>query len=105
VGFRKLKLFSRFLKPYLESYWVVLNFFMDHPQNAIVAKDRIKRIQSLGNKMYKKREIELKESLSKVNYSNAVDYFIYRGVRGSESTEAIERYREAIERYRSIMAE
>ncbi len=105
AGFRKLKLFSRFLKPYLESYWVVLNFFMNHPQNAVVAKDRIKRIQSLGNKMYKKREIELKESLSKVNYTNAVDYFLYRGVRGSENTEAIERYREAIERHRSVLSE
>jgi len=105
VGFRKLKLFSRFLKTYLESYWVVLNFFMAHPQNAVAAKDRIKRIQSLGGKLYKKREIDLKESLSKVNYSNAVDYFLYRGVRGSENTEAIETYKEAIERYRSILAE
>ncbi len=105
VGFRKLKLFSRFLKPYLESYWAVLQFFMNHPQNEITSKDRIKRIQSLGNKMYKKGEIQLKEALSKVNYSNAVDYFQYRGVRGSESTEKIDYYSERIERYRSILAE
>ena len=105
VGFRKLKLFSLFLKPYLESYWVVLQFFMSHPQKAVTSKDRVKRIQSMGGKMYKRREIELKESLSKVNYSNAVDYFLYRGVRGSENTEKIDYYREKIERYRSILAQ
>jgi glycerol-3-phosphate O-acyltransferase len=55
--------------------------------------------------MYKRREIELKEALSKVNYSNAVDYFLYRGVRGSENTEKIDYYKEAIERYRSILAQ
>jgi glycerol-3-phosphate O-acyltransferase len=104
AGFRKLKLFARFLKPYLESYWVVLDFFSAHPQSEITAKDRIKRIQSLGNKMYKRREIDLKEALSKVNYSNAVDYFLYRGVRGSENQQEIEHYRDALERYRAILA-
>ena len=98
-------MFSLFLKPYLESYWVVLQFFMSHPQKAVTSKDRVKRIQSMGSKMYKRREIELKESLSKVNYSNAVDYFLYRGVRGSENTEKIDYYREKIERYRSILAQ
>ena len=104
AGFRKLKLFARFLKPYLESYWVVLDFFSAFPQSEITAKDRIKRIQSLGNKMYKRREIDLKEALSKVNYSNAVDYFLYRGLRGSENQEEIEHYRDALERYRAILA-
>ncbi len=104
AGFRKLKLFARFLKPYLESYWVVLDFFSAHPQGEINAKDRIKQIQSLGNKMYKRREIDLKEALSKVNYSNAVDYFLYRSVRGSENREEIEYYRDLLERYRAILA-
>lgn len=105
AGFRKLNLFARFLKPYLESYWVVLNFFMTHKQNSVVAKDRIKKIQSLGSKMYKRRDIDLKESMSKVNYANAVDFFLYRGVRGSESKERIEYFADAIQRYRTILSD
>jgi glycerol-3-phosphate O-acyltransferase len=98
-GFRKLRLFSSFLKTYFESYWIVLNFFMQHPPNAIKTKDRIKKIETIGNRMYKKKEIERKEALSIVNYNNGIDFFTTNGVKGSDNKDRIEFYADAIQNY------
>lgn len=99
AGFRKLKLFARFLSVYLESYWITLNFFMRYPRNFIESKDRIKKIQSMGNRMFKMQEIEKPEALSKINYKNALDFFISHGVKGSEDEETIETYKQVLRRY------
>ena len=98
-GFRKLKFFAGFLKAYLESYLIVLNYFERYPKNSIKSKDRIKKIQSTGNRMYKRKEIELKEALSKVNYENGVDFFITHGVKSSEDNEKIEFYAGEIKKH------
>jgi len=102
-GYRKLKFFALFLKPYLESYWSALYAFSRYPQAKFGGKDRLKKIQSIGTRMYKRREIELKESISKINYTNAIDFFVSRGIRGSESQEKITPYSEAIQRYLSLL--
>ena len=98
-GFRKLRLFSSFLKTYFESYWIVLNYFMQHPPNSIKPKDRIKKIETIGNRMYKKKEIERKEALSIVNYTNGIDFFSTNGVKGSDNKDRIEFYTDAIQKY------
>jgi glycerol-3-phosphate O-acyltransferase len=97
AGFRKLKLFAFFLKTYFESYWIVLNFFMRNPQDAVKPKDRIKKITARGNRMYKRKEIERKEALSKVTYQNAIEFFTSKGIKGSDNTEKIETYASAIQ--------
>jgi glycerol-3-phosphate O-acyltransferase len=102
-GFRKLKFYSRFVKSYFESYWIVLHYLKRKPQNSIDPKERLKKIQSLGNRMYKNNEIEMKEALSKVNYKNAVDFFIEHGLRGSENTDKIEFYSQTIQSYLSYL--
>jgi glycerol-3-phosphate O-acyltransferase len=98
-GFRKLRLFSSFLRTYLESYWIVLHYFMQHPPNSIKPKDRIKKIETIGNRMYKKKEIERKEALSIVNYTNGIDFFTTNGVKGSDNKDRIEFYADAIQKY------
>jgi len=98
AGLRKLRLYSIFLKTYFESYWIVLNFFQNHSQNSMKAKDRLKKIENSGKQMYKRREIERQEALSKVSYQNAIDYFTSKGIRGSDSTEPIKFYTEAIQK-------
>ena len=103
VGFRKLKLFAIFLKPYFESYWIVLRYFGKTPQNAMSSKDRIRKIETLGSRMYKKEAIERKESLSGVNYRNAVKFFNNRGITGSENIEKIEGYERAVRRYLGLL--
>lgn len=92
VGLKKLKLFSSFLKTYFESYAVVIDFFRRHSLDAVQSKERLKKIITGGNRMYKKHKIERKESLSKIYYQNALDYFISKGIKGAEDEEKIEFY-------------
>jgi glycerol-3-phosphate O-acyltransferase len=97
TGFRKLKLFALFLKTFLESYWIVLNYFMRNPQNSVKSKDHLKKITNRGNRMYKRKEIWRKEALSKVSYQNAVELFTSKGIKGTEDTEKIKIYAAAIQ--------
>lgn len=103
-GFRKLKLFSSLLNPFLESYKVALVFFDTYPKDKFDSKERIKKIQSMGMKMYKRQDIVLKESLSKVNYVNACNCFTNKGIAGSEDMEQIQTYREIIDQFLELAA-
>jgi len=105
AGYRKLKLFSSFLKTYFESYFIVLNFFTRYPKEFINTNDRLKKVQSIGNRMYKRKEIERKEALSKINFQNAVDYFISHGVKSSDDHDKIELYADTIKRYMSYLSQ
>ena len=98
-GLRKLKLYSNFLKTYFESYLIVFNFLMQNPKNAINAKERLKKIEASGNRMYKRKEIERREALSKVTYQNAIDFFITHGVKGSDDNEKIDYYADILQKY------
>jgi glycerol-3-phosphate O-acyltransferase len=97
-GMRKLKRFAIFLKPYFESYWIVLNFFMITPANTVKPKDRLKKIADTGSQMFKRQEIERKEALNNISFKNAVEFFTSRGVKGPEHMDKIEYYAEAIQR-------
>ncbi|MDY0376212.1 MAG: 1-acyl-sn-glycerol-3-phosphate acyltransferase [Desulfobacterium sp.] len=103
-GFRRLKLFSSLLDPFLESYKVALLFFETFPADKFDEKERIKKIQALGVKMYKRQEIVLKESLSKMNYVNACNRFIRKGIKGSEDLATIQHYKEIIDPLLEITA-
>ncbi|MDX2446192.1 MAG: 1-acyl-sn-glycerol-3-phosphate acyltransferase [Desulfobacterales bacterium] len=99
AGFRKLKHYSQFLKTYFESYWIVLNYFRRNPQNGISTRDKVKKIQTYGTRLYKNKEIDLIESLSKINYSNGINFFTTHRVKGSEDGERIEFYTNIIQNY------
>ncbi len=97
AALRKLNLFSLFLKTYFESYWIVLSYYKRNPQNSAKPKDRLKKIAARGNRMYKRKEIDRKEALSKVSYQNAVEFFTSKGIKGSDDTQKIEIYTQAIQ--------
>ena len=99
IGFRKLKLYTGFLTPYFESYRIVLEYLKTSKKKSVDIKNRLKKIESLGNKMYRNEEIERKEALSKVNYKNAVSFFISRGITGAGDTDQIEAYAEALQKF------
>ena len=101
-GFRKLKGFSEFLRPFLESYKVALLYFAKYPKDKHDAKERVKRMQAKGVKYYKRREIMLKESISKINYINASHFFTANGISGSEDVEKIQEYKKIIEQMLNI---
>ncbi|MGE0085030.1 MAG: 1-acyl-sn-glycerol-3-phosphate acyltransferase [Desulfococcaceae bacterium] len=103
AGFRKMKLFAGFLSAYFESYWIALHFFIRYPKDFVEAGDRVKKIQSMGNRMFRRKEIERPEALSLINYKNAADFFISRGVKGSEDEEQAEFYKKKIRRYLDLL--
>jgi glycerol-3-phosphate O-acyltransferase len=49
--------------------------------------------------MYKRKEIDLIESLSKINFDNAVNFFTTHHIKGSEDTRAIKFYKDTIQNY------
>jgi glycerol-3-phosphate O-acyltransferase len=101
IGFRKLLLFASFLKTYFESYWVVLNVLGTYGRKEIVKKERIKKIRSLGIQLYKRKEIERRESLSHINYENGLTFFNFKGIRGKEDQGKIQFYNDVIKKYLS----
>jgi glycerol-3-phosphate O-acyltransferase len=102
-GLRKLKLLARFLKTYFESYWVTLHFFKHTPRDKARAKDHMKKIQAIGSTMLKNQEIELTESLSKINFENGISFFTTQGVKGAEDAEAIEQFEQTLRNYLAIV--
>jgi glycerol-3-phosphate O-acyltransferase len=99
AGFRKLKLFANFLNTYFESYLIAINVFMQYPREELEIKERMKKIEARGRRMYKRKEIERKEALSKITYQNAIDFFTSQGIRGSEDEAQAIPFEEAIQVY------
>jgi glycerol-3-phosphate O-acyltransferase len=98
-GLQKLKYYAGFLKSYFESYLIVLNHFSRKQKKAIEPAEHIKKIETLGSQMYKRGEIELRESLSIANYKNAVEFYNRRGITGSNDEEKIKYYMKAIRQH------
>ena len=103
-GYRKLKLFAAFLKPYFQSYKVVLYFLRTNRKEKLETKDKLKKIQSLGLQMVKNKEVDLVESVSKVNYANGLSYFSSNGIKNHEKEAAIFRFETLIQTYLNLLA-
>ena len=102
AGFRKLLFFASFLKTYFESYWVVLDVLQGYGRRDLVKKERMKKIQALGNRLYKRGEIDRREALSQVNYENGLTFFNFKGIRGKEDQQGIEFYSQVIQKYLNV---
>ncbi len=103
AGLRKLKFFAAFLKTYLESYLIVLQFFIRYPAHTIDVKDRIKKIQTIGNRMFNRKEIEHIEALSKISYLNADRHFMDLGLDSESEKEKVEFFTERIQHYLNLL--
>ena len=98
-GFRKLKCFAGFLAPFLESYLVVLSYFNDTETPPDDGTARLKQIQQLGAKLYKRQEVVRKEALSRINFLNAVDYYAKSGINKNNHAETLKLTVETIRSY------
>jgi len=103
-GFRKLLFFCGIIEPYLESYVTTLTYFAKNRRNHHSRSKMLKKILAIGNRMFRQGEIRLKESISKANYDNAVNFFNKNGVRGSEDEEAIRRWDRLLAHYRNLIS-
>ncbi len=96
-GYRRLNCFASFLNTYLESYLVVVHFFKRHPEREADTKADLKKIQSIGRRMFKNHEIELPESLSEISYKNALSFFSQKGLGDVGAEDKIRYYNETLE--------
>lgn len=96
-GLRKLKWFAAFLIPFFESYMTCLVFLEKEKTDKYDVKERAKKLLSFGTKLYKRNQVVRKESLSLINYRNAVNYFAKHHINGSKDQERIDQYKEIID--------
>ena len=97
-GLRKLKCFAAFLIPFFESYMTCLVFLEKEKTDKYDAKERTKKLLSFGAKLYKRNQVVRKESLSLINYRNAVNFFARNDINGSADQTKIDEYKEIIDR-------
>ncbi len=97
-GLRKLKWIAAFLLPFLESYKTTLLYFEKYGTDKHEGKERVKKIHSMGIKLYKNKRITLKESLSQLNYKNAANIFIKTKIVTAEDKIQSKSYKHIIDR-------
>ena len=102
-GLRKLKYFSAFLKAYLESYWITLRFVSQDGEEPVDPEDRLKKVMQMGNQLYRTKEIVRRESLSRVTYKNAIEFFTGRIIRESDDADALGFYTREIQKYMNVL--
>jgi glycerol-3-phosphate O-acyltransferase len=79
-GLKELAYFANILYNYFESYWIVfrsIKYLQKKPRNE---RDFLKRIQSIGQKLYKLGEVERAEALSESAFQNALKLFSEKGI-------------------------
>ena len=70
----KLKPFAGLIHNYLEAYWVVIRSCSYLKKNPLEEKDWLKKIRSLGDRLYRKGEVLRSEALSQSNYVNVIRF-------------------------------
>ena len=98
LGLRKLKWFAAFLLPFLESYETALQYFEREKKTVSSEKDRAKKMHAYGMRLYKRKQVRRKESLSLINFLNAARFFSKNGINGSEDQIQIDYYKQILNR-------
>ncbi len=80
AGVDILKFFAGMIQDYIESYLIVLNTISDYSGDQVSRKDLSIAVRKRGTRMYHLSEIQCSESLSMINYNNAMDKFIDAGI-------------------------
>ncbi len=73
-GSVKLKPFTGLIHNYLEAYWVVIRSCSYLKKSPLEEKDWLKKIRTLGDRLYRKGEVLRLESLSQSNYINVIRF-------------------------------
>ncbi|HOD29804.1 MAG TPA: 1-acyl-sn-glycerol-3-phosphate acyltransferase [Syntrophales bacterium] len=79
-GRTNLMAYAGLIHNYLESYWVVVRGCAHLKAGEVPEREFLRRLQTLGLKMFKKGEITRAESLSQANYQNALRFLREQGV-------------------------
>ncbi|MCX5892016.1 MAG: hypothetical protein NTW80_03430, partial [Deltaproteobacteria bacterium] len=79
-GLKELAYFANILYNYFESYWIVFRSIKYLAKKPRHEREFLKRIQSIGQKLYKLGEVERAEALSESSFQNALKLFGEKGI-------------------------
>ncbi len=79
-GLKELVYFANLLYNYLESYWIVFRSIKYLQKKPRSEKEFLRRIQSIGHKLYKLGEVERAEALSESTFQNSLKLFGEKGI-------------------------
>lgn len=79
-GLKALSSFANLLRNYFEAYWIVLRATRYLAKKPYSDRDFMKKVNSLANKLYKQEIVERFESISRITFENAIQYFCEKGV-------------------------
>ena len=79
-GLKELAYFANLLYNYFESYWIVFRSIKYLQKKPRSEREFLKRIQSIGQKLYKLGEVERAEALSESTFQNALKLFGEKGI-------------------------
>ncbi len=79
-GLKAAYAFHGLLRNYFEGYWIVLRSFRYLQKKPYSEKEFLKKVLGLGQKALKLELIERPESISKILFSNALQYYLENGV-------------------------
>ncbi|MDL2269748.1 1-acyl-sn-glycerol-3-phosphate acyltransferase [Desulfosarcina sp. OttesenSCG-928-G17] len=102
-GFRKLIFFSGYLEPFIAAYQTALVYFSKNRRNLHDRNKMLKHMLSAGNRMLRQGEIRVRESISKVTYDNAINFFMKNEVKGSEDEENIRKWEAVLAHYQHLI--
>lgn len=102
-GFRKLVFLAGAIEPFLESYRTALVYFAKNRRNHHDKAKMLKKMLAIGNRMLRQGEIRLKESISKANYANAINFFARHGIKGSEDEEKIRAWNDTVDHFQRLI--
>ncbi len=74
-GLYGISCFASLIREYFESYWIVLRSIRYLQKKPYSEKDFLKKINSLGQKLFKLELIQRYEAISKLNFQNALKYY------------------------------
>jgi glycerol-3-phosphate O-acyltransferase len=79
-GLKELSYFANLLYNYLESYWIVFRSMKYLQKKPRSEREFLRRIQSIGQKLFKLGEVERSEALSEATFQNALKLFGEKGI-------------------------
>ncbi len=72
LGYEELPIWAAFSKTFIESYWVAARSYVQMENESKKKSDLLKRMNQLGMKYYKIGFIDHVESVSQINFENAI---------------------------------
>ena len=75
---------------------MVLDYLESFPDTRVRGEERLKRVERHGRRLYRREEILHRETLSRINYANALIAFSHLNTTENREESSIRHYKNAI---------